>query len=217
MSYTARPVDGQGDTAQAPTRGYVPWIGACALGEAVGLVAAGALNAILAPRLALAGAEPWVLSGLMLAAGAIEGAYFGLAQWLVLRTRFPGVGAGRWALATALGFVGSWTVGALASQLETGGDPSSGVVIAVALATGLVLGLGVGLAQAMVLWRHVASPGRWVALNAAGWMLGMVVSFLGARILPPGPYDLTSLLVGLATGAGVGITVGAVTGVAVRR
>ncbi len=205
---------GRSDTTKAPTRAYWLWVGACALGEAVGLVAAGALNAVLAPRLAARGAEPWVLFGLMVVAGAIEGACVGAAQWLALRRALPRVRFVEWTLATSMGFAAGWLVGALAAGVEPAGEPGAAALVGIAAVSGLLLGAAVGLGQALVLWRWTPRPGRWVGLNAAAWTIGMVVSFLGARVLPAGPYDLGSVALGIATGAGVGVAVGAVTGIA---
>lgn len=180
-------------------------------------MAAGAVNAFLAPRLAVAGAEPWVLQGLMVVAGGVEGALLGIAQWLALRRLLPGIGAGAWTAATALGAATGWLVGSLASAFEPAAASRVELLVLVGAVTGIVLGLALGLAQALVLWKHAAKTGAWVLLNAVAWMLGMIVSILGARALPPGDYGLEALWIGLATGAGVGITVGAVTGIETRR
>lgn len=196
--------------ARAPIS-HAGWIGACALGEAAGLVCAGALNAVLAPRLLSAGAEPWVLEGLMVMAGAIEGTALGAAQWLALRRAHPRLRARSHVGATALGMGVGWWIGGLASRLEPAGAPGPGLVVLIGAIMGVVVGLVLGLAQAMVLRRHGISPAVWIGLSAVAWTLGMVLSYVGAALVPAGEWDLRALAVGLATGAAVGAVVGAIT------
>ena len=203
-------MDGHEDTDEAPIR-WLPWIGACALGEAAGLVCAGALNAVLAPRLLVAGAEPWVLEGLMIGAGAIEGACLGAAQWLALRHEIPAVRWVAWMLATSTGMALGWWAGALLSRFEPAAQPGPALVVAVGAATGAALGLVLGLLQALVLRRHGIRPAPYVLLSALAWTLGMAVSFVGAALVPPGDWDARALVLGLATGAAVGTVVGAIT------
>ena len=203
------------DDTEAPIR-YTTWIGACASGEAAGLVCAGSLNAVLAPALLEKGAEPWVLEGLMVAAGAIEGLCLGAAQWLALRRALPTLRASHHILATSIGMALGWWLGALAARLEPAATPGPALVVAVGAITGIALGLVVGASQALVLRRAGVSVAAWIGLSALAWTVGMALSYVGAALIPAGAWDLRALLVGLATGAAVGGVVGAITRPALR-
>jgi len=201
----------------ASTGGALPfsawiWIGACAAGEAVGLVLSGAVNALIVPALGEPGtaAAGTGLGALMVAAGAIEGTCVGVAQWLVLRRVLRGVAGVPWVGATAGGLAIAWTLGALASAVEPAA-PSTGAVFGFAAASGLVVGVSVGLLQGLVLRRRHLVWGHWVLFNALGWLGAMVVSFLGASGLSPGAYDAGSLALGLMTGAAAGAILGGAT------
>lgn len=202
--------DAEDDTTEAPIH-YATWIGACASGEAAGLVCAGALNAVLAPALLHEGAEPWVLQGLMVFAGAIEGLCLGAAQFLALRRAFPEVRATHHITATSVGMALGWWLGALAAQLEPTATPGPALVVAVGALTGVALGLVLGLAQAFVLRRAGISAAAWIGLSTLAWTVGMALSYVGAALLPAGDWDLRALGLGLATGAVVGGVVGAIT------
>jgi hypothetical protein len=210
-----RPAADRDDTDEAPIR-YATWIGACASGEAAGLVCAGSLNAVLAPALLEGGAEPWVLEGLMVAAGAIEGLCLGAAQWLALRRALPMLRATHHIAATSIGMALGWWLGALAARLEPAATPGPALVVAVGAMTGIALGAVVGLAQAFVLRRVGVSAPVWIGLSTLAWTVGMALSYVGAALIPAGDWDLRALLVGLATGGVIGGVVGAITRPALR-
>lgn len=119
--------------------------------------------------------------GMSFAVLFILGGSIGLLQWLVLRRLIPGVG--RWALATAIGFM----VGSFAYPI-------------------FFMGVGVGLLQWLVLRRDLNKSGWWPLLSAmawpAGYMAGMVLGSVGAPLVSGLLSALISgLLVGALTGA----------------
>ena len=213
-------VNGRTDTTHgAPTsaRRHWRWVGASAVGEAIGLVAANAVNVLVVPSFGVPeGRERLAVSALMIVAGALEGACLGAMQHVVLRRVLPGIRAVDWIAATSVGFAAGWLVGALASFLEPSAEPGPVVVVGLALLTGLMLGAAVGLAQAVVLWRHGVAVGRWLALTAGAWSIALVASYVGMSMLPV-DWGWVSLLVGLVTGAVVGAIVGAITGLGLPR
>lgn len=212
---TGRHPDSHPPEAPTPARLHWRWVGASAVGEALGLVAANAINVLVAPSFGLPeGRERSFLSALMIVAGALEGACLGAAQWTVLRRWRPDVPATAWIAATSVGFAGGWLLGALSSYLEPA-EPRLAIVLAFAALTGVFLGVAVGLAQAVVLWKHGVAVGRWLGLTVLAWGLALPVSYAGLSLLPAS-WNALALAIGLATGAAVGAVVGAVTGAGLR-
>jgi deazaflavin-dependent oxidoreductase (nitroreductase family) len=79
-----------------------------------------------------------------------------------------------------------------------------------------VLLSSIGAAQAVVLRRHVHHAGRWVAANALAWLAGLPVVFVAFAVAPEDPA-IARAAVAVAGGAGMGLTVAAVTGRALVR
>ena len=97
--------------------------------------------------------------------GAVIGISIGIAQWLVLKGRIHR--AGWWILASIIGFGVGKAVGDAVAQAVSG-----------ALGSGLdgaVIGASLGVAQWLVLRRHVAQAGWWVLANILAWALGWTV------------------------------------------
>ncbi|MDX2032729.1 MAG: hypothetical protein SF339_18780 [Blastocatellia bacterium] len=211
----------------ANRRFWLQWIAANALGELVGLgaaaaVAIGLLLAVGEPKSLIAAAA---LALAMIAAGTGEGVIVGWAQWRVLRQRLPAMPQGRWVRATAVGALVAWTFGmapsTLMSQQETGGappwTPSELQVMLLAAAMGAVLGPILGLPQWLALRRYVRRAHWWIWANAAAWLAGMPLVFLGAGASPTGASPARIALTIAATILAAGAVVGAIHGAALLR
>jgi hypothetical protein len=127
----------------------------------------------------------------------LDGGIVGAAQWSVLRVPLPTLSWRSWAGATAQGAGLAWALGMIPSTLmaanqESGsgaaGPPSQepGLLVYYGLAAslGLVAGAILALAQWWVLRRHVPHASLWIAANAAAWAVGMVLVFVGTRLIP---------------------------------
>jgi hypothetical protein len=101
----------------------------------------------------------------------VFGAAVGLAQWLVLRRFFEG--SGWWILATALGSAAGLSLTNMIHRILLG---VSGYLVAGSLG-GAALGLVVGIAQWMVLRRHLRKASWWVIVTAAGWSAGSIAAW----------------------------------------
>jgi hypothetical protein len=164
-----------------------------------------------------------MMAGMMIAAGALEGAIVGFAQWLVLRRRLRRLNRGEWVTATAVGALVAWAVGMAPSAMmalnqSAGSSPppemSDAVTYALAVMMGAALGAILGAPQRRVLRRYVAGASLWVWANAAACAVGMPVVFIGAGAAPVGASALSVALTVIVTIAAAGASVGAIHGVA---
>jgi hypothetical protein len=115
--------------------------------------------------------EPISIAAMTLAAVA-AGLAFGLSQSLVLRRIVP-VAAWRFALHTGAAFGLAWLVGSAVAQHLVLGTLSRTLLF------GTMLGVLVGDAQALVLWRHITDPWRWIVTSALAWTVGMAAIVAG--------------------------------------
>jgi hypothetical protein len=127
----------------------------------------------------------------------VIGISVGTMQWLVLRRRIDG--AGWWVLASIVGFAAGKLVGDAIAQAVSG---AVGFIL-----SGAAIGTLLGIAQWLVLRRHVAQAGRWVLASALAWAVGWAIINLIDEAAS-GPTG-TAYLIG-ATGAAVA---GVITGV----
>ncbi|MEM7608918.1 MAG: hypothetical protein AAF411_26520, partial [Myxococcota bacterium] len=150
------------------------WIGACAAGEALALVASALFSTVtsLAPT---EGLGSYALPVLLVGAGVLEGAIVGWAQASVLD-----VPRARWAGVTALAFGGLWAIGACLSLIEPA-TPTRAEVLAFSALTGAGLGVLVGTLQGRV--RRLS---QHLPRNALGWALALIVTAIGADLVPHG-------------------------------
>lgn len=131
---------------------WLRWAGFTAMGELVGF-AAPALAGVLITR-AVAGldgaAGPLLTLLALLAAGGLEGAALGYAQWLVLRRVIPTILWRAWTGATAgAGLLGlAATFGGAA--LIDAATPAA-LAVAIGVASGALMGLVVGLVTGALL------------------------------------------------------------------
>jgi hypothetical protein len=151
---------------------------ATTLGEVLGF---------LTPALVGAAAYDWhaeLFLAAMVAAGMVEGAVLGAAQSFVLAREFLGFSRSAWVVVTALGAGAAWFLGMLPSTTYwLWGDWPWAVTVPLAAVIGLALVGSIGLAQWLVLRRHVARPRTWVPVNALAWTAGLGLLFAVATPL----------------------------------
>ncbi|UQA54960.1 hypothetical protein [Polyangium aurulentum] len=204
---------------------FLRWLFACGFGELLGLAVAAAgmwMSARAGEPVTLA-EKLAVLFG-MIGAGILEGAITGTLQWLVLRRRYPALGGAGWVGATVLVAALGWAagmsiplffVGDAAAGAPAPVEPPMALVLVFAAIFGAAAGALFGLAQGLVLRRHVKNALLvWVAGNAAGWAIGLPFTYLA------GGLDLGNVAaaaaVGGASGLVMGFAVAAATGMALR-
>lgn len=202
----------------SPGRVRLRWTAAMVVGEVMGLGGAGLLA--LGATALVGDAPPTPVVVLMfvamLAAGAVEGAVVGGVQSLVLVRVLPRVPRRPWVIATAVGALLAWLIGAgvVMSLPENQAFEDS---LPLFMALGPVLGGLLGGCQWVVLRRHVPGAAWWVLANAAGWGLGLLVGFgVPMSISEDTPIALAAALA-LLTGAGTGLAPGLVTAEALVR
>ncbi len=126
---------------------------------------------------------------------AIVGAIVGLGQWIVLRVRTSE--SGWWIPASSLGLVG----GAATASVAFDWDPAGFITV-----FGLV-GALVGIAQWIVLRRHVSSAGWWVPGTCLGYIAAILASaWLGGLLSFSTP--VTFVLISVALGVVFGVISG---------
>ena len=108
--------------------------------------------------------------------GAAFGTPFGIAQWIVLRRYLRR--AGWWVLATALGYVIVFLLGASffpqGDTIEL--EPTQQVLL------GTVLGAAVAVPAAVLQWllvlrNYTLKGGAWILASVVSWALGFAISF----------------------------------------
>ena len=202
--------------SRAPVR-LGRWVGYTVAGEGIGFlvpVSGFALAATL-------GLDAWAAWALLVVAGAGEGALLGLGQSLALRGSRAQVPVGRWVAATAVAASVAWSIGMLPPTLADLGTPldftAPGTWAAVAVG-GLVLLTSIPIAQWPVLRAAgVRRAWRWIPLNMAAWLAGLVFTFLPSPFIdestPPAMVFAQFAVAGLL----MALTVALVTGWGLRR
>ncbi len=169
-----------------------------AVGNAVSVAVSGAVEETVGLAVSLA------------VSGAVAGASIGTAQWLVLRRQVSQTVW--WVLASTVGLaVGNAVALAVFEAVGlTGGSHFSGGAVAFVL-FGAVAGASVGIAQWLVLRRHIPGAGWWVLASTVGLPVGFAVGFavLEAVGLTGGSHFSggagSLVLFGAVAGASVGI------------
>jgi hypothetical protein len=186
-----------------------------------------------------------VIGGFSLLIGGVIGAVVGLAQWQVLHDYLPDLRAIQWVSFTALGYGLSLPLlsylgaaMAAAASLQVQGDTIQGYIdlankrnevealLAMAVSfwtsrlgaalVGALMGVVLGSAQWWVLRKHVRWAARWLAITAAGGIVGVSAALfaslyvydrtannvslfiLGLSLNPAGIFLVGSLITGLA-------------------
>ena len=165
--------------------------------------------------------EPGVLGGrgtallVVVTGGLVEGTALGVLQGSALSRRWQGVRRSRYAIVTVIVAGLGWAAGSAPGVLagdEGGPEPPLALVLAGAVGIGLVMGAGLGAAQAWALSSAVRHPWRWVVANTAAWPVPMATIYLGAT-RPGADWSLPAvLLLAALTGAVAGALLGLITG-----
>ena len=196
------------------------WVLFCTIGELVGFGGIPVLGSAIA-LWATTGIEADLLSMTLYVIAVIggfgEGAVLAWFQLRVLRVCLPRLKANRWILATGIAASIAWSLGYLAPTLDDLFGLSAQMQLAIWIPGGIVILLSIGTAQAIVLRGIVDKPQRWIAANAAGWLLGLPWTFALPAMLP----ETAAIAVWVATfiiaGILMGLTVGLVTGYTLVR
>jgi len=208
-----------------PSAFYRRWILANGWSEAVGLGTTFVLGRIASSVLdGPSGKAPVLLTAMLaIVMGVVlEGWIVGTAQAGVIRERLGGMRPSSWTLATMAGAGLAWTIGMIPSTvMALGGGPEPGsppvepgplVVYPAAIALGAITGPVLGVAQWIVLKRHVLGAHRWLWANAAAWAAGMPAIFLGMDWVPWAGGTLDMAVSIYAVCGVAGLLVGAIHG-----
>jgi hypothetical protein len=187
------------------------WFAAVTVAEFVGFAVPATVGALTVST------SPWLAVPALLAAGAVEGAMLGGGQAAVLRQAVAGLPARWWVAATTAGAVLAYAIGMAPSTFGAANWPAAAFV-ALAVPGGAALLLSIGVAQWLVLRRHIPRAGRWIVATAAAWIVGLVVFLAFAMPLwQPGQPTVLVIAIGAVGGLLMAATVAAVTGTALRR
>lgn len=208
---------------------WLRWIGANAVGEALGLCATFAAVALLMTQLSALRGTVAVLTSFLVAVltGLLEATVVGSAQWWALRPWFPAIRRRAWWMATAIGALIAYVLGYMPSTLmdlgqqvdpaaaaQTTSEPPQWIVLLLAAGLGAVGGAVLSLAQWRVLRNHTARAGWWIPANMLAWLVGMPIIFAAIDLAQRESGLVQSMvLLGLSfllTGAVVGAIHGAV-------
>ncbi|MCA6364255.1 MAG: hypothetical protein IM638_14550 [Bacteroidetes bacterium] len=203
---------------------WLRWTINCALGEVLGIGAAGLIALMVFKLLGepqTTGSKLLVLF-CMMCAGLIEGAVLGYMQWRILRQKLPELPRSNWLQYTMLIAVLGWMLGMLPSlfffdeqpaNTSTSAPPLPGTLFAaLSVGAGLLLGALFGLFQWFELKHYVHHSKQWILANALGWGagIGWIYFFAG---LPEEHTPLLETLFYAACGSILaGLSVGAITG-----
>jgi hypothetical protein len=184
------------------------WTAAFVVGELVGFIPPAVTGATLT---ALEASDPALVAGLT-AAGVLEGLALGVAQSRVLRRFAPTVDRRAWIRATAAAAGFAWLVG-MGGGAVMGSEAVSRPVALVALVPAWCAGLlEMGALQWRVLRRVVPRSVRWVWVNAAAWLVGVMIPVTALSAVPNSWPVAVHALVGVAAALAMGATVGGITG-----
>jgi len=192
------------------------WVAFVVAGEGVGFLVP-VTGFALAATLGLTGWAAWAL---LVVFGAGEGALLGLGQSLALRGSRIEVPIGRWVGATALAASVAWSIGMLPPTLADLGvavDWGSPVTWAVAGVAGIVLLATIPLAQWPLLAGRLPRAWRWIPLNMAAWLVGLVFTFLPSPFIDESTAPAMSFALFGLGGVLMATTVAIVTGWGLRR
>lgn len=154
---------------------WIRWVIASGAGSGAGVLLWVAIGGVM-EAIGIDGQDAMPVAFQAVIVGAAFGTPFGIAQWLALRRQVER--AGKWVLATALGYAAVFLLGAL---LIPGGDAANlAPVLQVAL--GALLGALVtvpvsGLQWLLVLRSQVPQAALWIPASAASWAIGFAISF----------------------------------------
>lgn len=185
-------------------------------------VAAGEVLGFLAPALVqplTPGMEPGQAMLLFIAAGAVEGAVLGWAQFLVLRRWLPGLSPAQWIAGTSVAAAAAWfigmSVGTFGFLWQQWAVPVQAIVGAMAA---LVLLGSIGFAQWLELRGHLARSGWWIAGSGAAWLVGLGVFLaVSTPLWRPGQPAALIVLIGILAAVAMALGMAVVTGLVMLR
>jgi hypothetical protein len=166
------------------------------------------------------GLDGWAAWGLLVVCGAGEGALLGLGQSNALRGSSAEVPIGRWVAVTAAAASVAWAIGMLPTTLADVGAPldwGAPVTWFLVGAAGLVLLASIPLAQWPVLAGSVPRAWRWIPLNMAAWLVGLVFTFLPSPFVDESTSGGVVFLLFAIGGVLMALTVAIITGWGLRR
>ncbi|MBI3133735.1 MAG: hypothetical protein HYZ14_03580 [Bacteroidetes bacterium] len=208
---------------------FIHWILNCALGELIGIGAAGAIavgtTVLMGEPESLS--EKFVVLFLMMLAGALEGTVLGYFQWRILVRKFhslPKKTFMAWTISVA---VSGWFLGMLPSLFFIPENAQAAeapvpeihplLFIALSMGMGLILGALFGLFQFFALRKYATPANRWILANALGWALGMCCIFIFATLPDENTPRYLIIGGGILGGLLAGISVGLITGIFLRQ
>lgn len=189
-------------------RSWFVWV---TFGEALGFCAPALAGAMTA------GEDAAVSVPALLAAGAVEGAVLGAAQARVLRRAVLALPVRRWILATMAAAVVAYGIGLSPSTFGFTNLPAWAQVTLGSVG-GLALLLSIGIAQWLVLRRHLARAAHWIWITGIAWLAGLAAFMVIATPLwHAGQALATTIVIGIFAGLVMAATVAAVSGLGLVR
>jgi hypothetical protein len=162
------------------------------------------------------------MDGFLLLAGVLGGVILGFVQWLALRRYIQN--PIWWVLATTIGVLLGWVIILVVSIVMAfayayGMNEMNPTMLYKGVAyVGAVVGAVLGFAQWLVLKVYVrcdiSQAAWWMVANALAWSLGLLIAFVGTGIKKIDVFGSHTALIGLATGATMGVVIGGITGIA---
>lgn len=189
------------------------WVWSVTVAECLGFSAPATAGAVSADWPALAAV------GLLVPAGAVEGAMLGWAQARLLRRVLVPFAAGRFVVATSVAAAFAYAVAMVPVVL---GDRLLRVPVPLLLLLGALLGAmlltSIGVAQWMVLRASVPRSASWIATTAGAWVVGLLAfTAVTTPLWQPGQQVPLVVAIGLLGGVVMAAAVASVTGLGMLR
>jgi len=189
------------------------WCTSVTVGELLGFAAPAMVGALVRD------AAPLTAAVALLAAGAVEGTVLGWFQARVLRSVVPGLRSADWVLATTLGALLAWSIGAIPVLAGDGlGNWPPAVLIPAAVVGGTVILLSIGVTQWLVLRHRLPGARQWIWATALAWLAGLIVfTAFTTPLWQPGQSTLLVIAIGVVGGLLMAATMAAITGAFLLR
>ncbi|WP_158862977.1 hypothetical protein [Leifsonia sp. AG29] len=180
---------------------FLRWTLIVTAGETLGF----AVAAVVAVSATAAGLSDAARYPIVVAAGAVEGALLGTAQYIGMRQHRPRAGA--WIGATSAAAALAWAVGMLASLLPV--LPPPPMMIVGAAVGGLIIIASIPLTQWLVLRRR--GTFRWVPVNMGAWAVAVLWTVVPSPIVDESTPVAVLVLVNAIAGVLMASTVALLT------
>jgi hypothetical protein len=155
-----------------------PLGGVCDAGEFAGF----AVPAVVGGLAYAAGAPAVLFLVLLVAAGAVEGAVMGYAQWRAMRPELPVIPPQEWVLATSIAAAVAWTFGMTPSTFFEDGPLAVFIALQVIGVFGIMLSIAIG--QWLVLRNYLERAAGRIPATALAWTAGVAWVFVAMSIRP---------------------------------